>query len=86
MHKQSIIGEFPGQEWLFEHDYACSASCSHFCVKNLLIPCFFRGSRTFLSILAGCATGIAGYTGLTGLLCFFLTGLCEYPCLLQFFF
>mmetsp|Transcript_3033 Transcript_3033/g.7570 ORF Transcript_3033/g.7570 Transcript_3033/m.7570 type:complete len:126 (-) Transcript_3033:330-707(-) len=31
--------------------------------------------RTFLSIVGGCATGIAGYTGLTGLLCFFLTSL-----------
>mmetsp|Transcript_18950 Transcript_18950/g.36863 ORF Transcript_18950/g.36863 Transcript_18950/m.36863 type:complete len:264 (-) Transcript_18950:716-1507(-) len=31
--------------------------------------------RTFLSIAGGIATGIAGYTGLTGLMCFFLTNL-----------
>ena len=32
----------------------------------------FHCSRTFLSIIAGCATGVAGYSGLSGLACFFI--------------
>ena len=42
----------------------------------LLIFLVVFGSRTFLSIIAGCATGVMGFTGLSGLLCFLVVSLC----------
>lgn len=38
-------------------------------------------SRTFILVVGGCATGIAGYTGVSGLMCFLLINLREcFPC------